>query len=54
MATRMREQPKPGESDLPPRPSYDDNPAVIDAHRTFLVTLIGAALFIGVVVSFIL
>ena len=42
------------DDELPPRPSYDDNPAIIDAHRTFLVTLLVAALFIGAVVSFIL
>lgn len=57
MARRLRPQPKPGEErgdDLPPPPAYDENPAVIDAHRTFLWTLIGAALFIGTVVSFIL
>ncbi len=32
----------------------DDNPALIDAHKTFVATLLCAAAFIGVVISFIL
>jgi hypothetical protein len=32
----------------------DDNPAIIDAHKTFVATLVCAAAFIGVVTSFIL
>jgi hypothetical protein len=32
----------------------DDNPALIDAHKTFVLSLLGAAMFVGVVISFIL
>jgi len=32
----------------------DRNPAIRDAHRTFIITLIGAALFVGSVFVFIL
>ena len=32
----------------------DDNPALIDAHMTFVATLVCAAAFVGVVISFIL
>ena len=32
----------------------DDNPALIDAHKTFAATLLCAAVFGGVVISFIL
>ena len=32
----------------------DDNPAIIDAHKTFAATLLCAAVFVGVVISFIL
>ncbi len=32
----------------------DDNPALIDAHKTFVATLLCAAVFVGVVISFIL
>ena len=32
----------------------DDNPALIDAHKTFVLALLSAAVFVGVVVSFIL
>ncbi|HUP52881.1 MAG TPA: hypothetical protein VM198_10420 [Longimicrobiales bacterium] len=39
---------------LPPRPAIDEDPAILDAHRTFLATLLGAAIFIALVVSFIL
>lgn len=39
---------------LPPRPEIDDSPPIVDAHRTFLAMLVAAALFIAVVVSFIL
>ena len=32
----------------------DDNPALIDAHKTFVLTLLATAVFVGVVISFIL
>ncbi|MDA1095688.1 MAG: hypothetical protein O3B84_00300 [Chloroflexi bacterium] len=32
----------------------DDNPTLIDAHRTFVLTLFSVAAFVGVVISFIL
>ena len=32
----------------------DDNPALIDAHKTFILSLASVALFVGVVISFIL
>ena len=32
----------------------DDNPALIDAYKTFVATLLCVAAFIGVVISFIL
>ena len=32
----------------------DDNPALIDAHKTFVLMLLCAAVFVGVVISFIL
>ena len=32
----------------------DDNPALIDAHKTFVATLFSIAVFVGVVISFIL
>jgi predicted secreted protein len=35
-------------------PSDESNPAIIDARRTFLVTMAGAAVFIGVIYLFIL
>jgi len=35
-------------------PSDDQNPAIIDAEHTFIVLIIGAALFIGAVFVFIL
>jgi hypothetical protein len=39
---------------LPPRPDIDEDPSIIDAHRTFLATLVAAAVFIAAVVSFVL
>lgn len=33
-------------------PPDDKNPAIIDARKTFVVTLVGAALFIGAVFVF--
>ena len=38
----------------PERPSDERNPAIIDAEHAFVITLIGAALFIGAVFVFIL
>jgi hypothetical protein len=35
-------------------PPDEQNPALIDAHKTFVYTMIGAALFIGSVIVFIL
>ena len=35
-------------------PADEVNPAIIDARKTFIVTVIGAAAFIGAVVGFIL
>jgi len=32
----------------------DDNPALIDAHKTFVITLVCVAVFVGMVISFIL
>ena len=32
----------------------DDNPALIDAHKTFVLSLLSAAIFAAVVISFIL
>ena len=39
----------------PPAPPPDaDNPAIIDAHKTFAITLVSAALFIGAIAVLIL
>jgi hypothetical protein len=35
-------------------PPDEENPAIIDAHKTFVITLIASALFIGSVLIFIL
>ena len=35
-------------------PSDDENPAIIEAHKTFVITMITSALFIGAVLIFIL
>lgn len=35
-------------------PPDDENPALIEAHKTFVITMIGSALFIGSVLIFIL
>ena len=40
--------------ELPPRPDFDENPAIVDAHRVFLVTLVCVVLFVAAVVSFVL
>jgi hypothetical protein len=42
-----------GDAELAPPPD-ELNPALIDARQTFIITLIGAALFIGAVFVFIL
>ncbi len=39
---------------VPAPPPDDENPALIDARKAFIVTIVGAALFIGAVVLFIL
>ena len=39
---------------VPPPPPDETNPAIIDARKTFAITLVGAALFIGTVVIFVL
>ena len=35
-------------------PPDDENPAIIEAHKTFVITMISSALFIGAVLIFIL
>jgi len=40
--------------DVPPPPPDDQNPALIDARKAFIITLVGALLFIASVVLFIL
>jgi hypothetical protein len=37
-----------------PPPPDDENPALIDARKTFIITVVGAGLFIAAVVLFIL
>lgn len=39
---------------VPAPPPDDQNPALVDAHKTFVITLISAALFIGAVFVFVL
>lgn len=41
---------EPGYLDVPD----EENPAIIEAHKTFVITMIGSALFIGSVLVFIL
>lgn len=41
-------------ADVPAETADDQNPALIDAHKTFVITLISAALFIGAVFVFVL
>jgi hypothetical protein len=57
MAHDVAHEPKAPEtvehSSLAPPPD-DQNPALIDAEHTFIVVIIGAALFIGAVFVFIL
>ncbi|MDH5588586.1 MAG: hypothetical protein OEZ65_01750 [Gemmatimonadota bacterium] len=43
-----------GGAEVSPPLSDDLNPAIIDAHKTFIITLVSAALFIGAVFIFIL
>lgn len=39
----------------PPAPPGDaENPAIIDARKTFIITMVSSVLFIGVIVLFIL
>lgn len=39
----------------PPAPPPDaENPAIIDAHKTFIITIVSAALFIGAIAVLIL
>jgi hypothetical protein len=57
MAHDVADDPKAPEAADDPSlvaPSDDENPALIDAEHAFIVTLIGAALFIGAVFVFIL
>ena len=35
-------------------PPDDQNPAIIDARKTFVITMVGSVLFVGAVVIFIL
>lgn len=44
---------EPTDSALAP-PADNENPALIDAEHTFIVLMIGAALFVGAVFVFIL
>ena len=45
--------PDAGDAALAP-PRDEENPALIEAHKTFVITMIGSALFIGSVLIFIL
>lgn len=38
----------------PPITSYDENPAIVDAHKTFLITFFSIVAFIVAVVTFII
>ncbi len=52
----MSDTPQPagaGHADLAPPPD-DRNPPIIDARKTFVITMISAALFIGAVIIFVL
>jgi len=42
------------EASVPAPLPDDENPALIDAKQAFIVTIVGAALFIGVVLVFVL
>lgn len=44
----------PAHAEVPPPPPDDQNPAIFDARKTFIITVICALLFIGAVVLFIL
>lgn len=44
----------PAEAVVPEPLPDDQNPAIIDARKTFVITIIGAVLFIGSIVVFIL
>ena len=54
MTERVTPEETGSSEELPARPDFDENPAIVDAHRIFLVTLVSATLFIAAVVSFIL
>ena len=40
--------------DPPAAPSDDQNPAIIDARKTFVITMISSVLFVGAILLFIL
>lgn len=44
----------PPAANVPAPPPDEENPALIDAHKTFVITVISAALFIGAVFVFVL
>jgi hypothetical protein len=46
--------PTPHADPAPAAPADDVNPAISDAKKTFVFTVLGAAAFIGVVIGFIL
>ncbi len=54
MTDQSLETPRNAEDAALAAPSDDQNPAIIDAHKLYVATLIGAALYIGSVVIFIL
>jgi hypothetical protein len=43
-----------GEADLFAPPSDDRNPAIIDARKTYIITILSSVLFCGAVVVFLL
>ena len=51
MTETVSRAPDPG---VPVPPPDDENPALIDAKQALVVTIVAAALFIGVVVVFVL
>ena len=48
-APATNDQPAP-----PPAPADEHNPAIIDARKTFVITMISSVLFVGAIVVFIL
>ena len=38
----------------PPPPADDQNPAIIDGRKTFILTIISSVLFIGAVLAYVL